>query len=189
MSNGRHKRHCAMLRVVLTGGPGSGKTAVLADLGTRGHCTVPDSARPVIAERLRNGQGPRPPALEFATEVLRRDTDAYVGPESPTGIVFYDRGVVDALGMLRQATSSPSGLIEEYLMRYTYCRKVFVFPPWREIYRNDAERDQSFAEAEALHPEIMGWYRACGYEPVDVPYGSVEQRSAYVLRMLGRRDA
>jgi predicted ATPase len=177
-----------MLRIVLTGSPGGGKTAVLADLGFRGHCTVPDSARSVIAERLRNGQSPRPPALEFATEILRRDVEAYVGHGSPTGIIFYDRGVVDALGMLDQATTVPSGRMEEYLMRYAYCRKVFVFPPWREIYRRDAERDQSFAEAEAFHPRIMGWYRTCGYEPVEVPRGSVEQRSAYVLRMLGRRD-
>jgi predicted ATPase len=35
----------------------------------------------------------------------------------------------------------------------------------------------------------MEWYRTFGYDPVEVPHGSVEQRSAYVLRMLGSRDA
>jgi predicted ATPase len=177
-----------MLRVVLTGGPGAGKTTVLADLASRGLCTVPDSARAVIAERRRRGQSPRPPPLEFAAEIFHRDAESYDSHNSQGGYVFYERSVVDALGMLNQAAPLQRNQLKAYLARYAYHRMVFVFPPWQAIYRKDAERDQSFAEADAVHPEIMNWYRACGYELVEVPRGPVEQRSAHILRKLPPSD-
>ena len=42
-------------------------------------------------------------------------------------------------------------------------------PPWREIYRNDEERKQDFAEAVASYDACVATYREFGYEPVDVP--------------------
>jgi len=157
---------------------------VLADLRSRGYAVAPDSARAIIAERRRGGQSPRPPPLEFAAEILRRDVEAYDSHAQHAGTVFYDRSVVDALGMLNQVAPLSGEELEAYLAKYVYHRKALVFPPWRDIYVNDAERDQSFAEAEAVHPKIMSWYRACGYELVEVPRGPVEQRSEFVLRML-----
>jgi len=38
---------------------------------------------------------------------------------------------------------------------------VLVLPPWEVIYVNDAERDQSFAEAVDVHAKIVRWYGSC----------------------------
>ena len=61
--------------------------------------------------------------------------------------------------------------------------------PWREIYTNDAERDQSFAEAERVQNRLTSWYRGCGYELIEVPRIPIQPRSEYVLRVLGLSDA
>jgi len=175
-----------MLRVVLAGGPGAGKTTVLAELASRGYFTAPDSARSIIAERRRTGQSPRPPPLEFANEIFRRDVVAYDSQVLQASCTFYERGVVDALGMLSQAGSMPVSRLQACLRTYAYHRQVFIFPPWREIYANDTERDQTFAEAQGLYPRIESWYRACGYEPVEVPFGPVKERAEHVLRTLRR---
>ena len=42
-----------MSRIVITGGPGAGKTALLLALQARGHTIVGDSPRAIIQDRLR----------------------------------------------------------------------------------------------------------------------------------------
>jgi len=70
------------------------------------------------------------------------------------------------------------------LAEYEFHRSVFVLPPWESIYTTDAERDQSFAEAVAVHARIVEWYTACGYVLHEVPRLPVAARAKYVLRML-----
>jgi predicted ATPase len=65
-----------MHRVVITGGPGDGKTFLIAQLSRRGFATVGESARAVIAERLAQGLPPRPDPESFAREILSRDMNA-----------------------------------------------------------------------------------------------------------------
>ena len=178
-----------MRRVVFSGGPGAGKTALLNELRSLGYATMGDSARSIIAERLRSNLSPRPEALKFANQVLDKDAQSYLGCTQPTDLVFYDRGVVDALCMLDQVAPLEERELETLLMRYAYHREVFVFPPWREIYRNDLERDQTFIEAERVHNRVTSWYRRCGYELIEVPKISVQRRMEYVLQVLGRAEA
>jgi hypothetical protein len=66
-----------MHRVVITGGPGSGKTTVLAQLAAMGYVTVEESVRAIIAERLARFASPRPDPPTFAREILRRDIEKY----------------------------------------------------------------------------------------------------------------
>src|SRR5688572_16313828 len=76
-----------MACVLITGGPGVGKTTLLADLGARGHATVVESARAIIAERRARGQSPRPDPIAFAQEILRRDTEKYHAQQGESGWV------------------------------------------------------------------------------------------------------
>jgi predicted ATPase len=164
-----------MRRVVLTGGPGAGKTAVLDELRSRGYPTLGDSARLIIANRLRQNQSARPEPSEFADEVLRKDVESYSRCMLQTDLVFYDRGVVDALCMLDEVAPLEQRELKARLMKYAYYPQVFAFPP--------------FSEAQHVHNRLTSWYRRCGYELIEVPRLSVRQRSEYVLRVLGRCDA
>ena len=67
------------------------------------------------------------------------------------------------------------------LASYPFHAAVFVLPPW-EV--NDAERDQSFAEAVDVHAKVVRWYRSCGYALHEVPRLPVAQRAEHVLRIL-----
>lgn len=91
----------AVNRVVLTGSHGAGKTSVLEALAALGHATVGDSARAIIAERLARGADRRPDPATFARTILRRDIEQCW--------VFFDRGVIDALGMLHEVSPLPPG--------------------------------------------------------------------------------
>ena len=173
-----------MRRVVISGGPGAGKTTLLAEIARQGFSVVAESAREVIAERVASGLSPRPEAEAFAREILRRDIAKYKQSEFRSETVFFDRSAIEALGMVHALTPMSETNLFEQLDALRFFKTVFVLPPWRAIYCTDSERDHSFAHAERVHAEVLGWYRRCGYEVDEVPCVSVEARAQHVLRHL-----
>jgi predicted ATPase len=172
------------MRIIVTGGPGAGKTALLTGLAARGCEYVAETARAVIQDRKRRGLSPRPDPADFAGEILRIDLERYRDASAPSGRIFFDRGIPDALGMLDQLGLLTPGEAARYLSTYPYFRKVFVLPPWQRIYATDDERDQSFQESVRVHDALCAWYVRCGYELVEVPRGPVEERCDFVLATL-----
>ncbi|HEU4723718.1 MAG TPA: AAA family ATPase [Candidatus Eisenbacteria bacterium] len=171
-------------RVIVTGAPGAGKTTLLDALQARGFHVVPDTARAIIRDRLSRGLPPRPAPAEFAREILRIDIERYRNAPAGAATLFFERGIPDALGMLRELGVHGPAETERHLADFPYHRRVFVPPPWEAIYRTDEERDQTFPEALRVHDTICGWYARCGYEIVEIPRASVDERCAFVLRTL-----
>ena len=62
--------------------------------------------------------------------------------------------------------------------------KVFITPPWREIYKVDQERWETFEHVEEVHSDLMAAYRHFGYEPIEIPFGSVEERISFIEQTL-----
>jgi predicted ATPase len=178
-----------MPHVVLIGGPGAGKTTLLAELGSMGYATVDESARAIIAERLARGASPRPDPAAFSREILRRDIEKYLEQRRTPGWVFFDRCLIEALGMLHEASRLRTFEVASMLASYPFHATVFVLPPWDAVYANDTERDQSFAEAVDVHARIVGWYRSCGYVVNEVPRLPVAQRARHVLHTLAESTA
>jgi predicted ATPase len=173
-----------MPHVIVTGGPGAGKTTLLAELAAMGYATVDESARAIIAERLVRGEIPRPDPAAFAREILRRDIEKYIDRPGTSEWVFFDRGLVEAIGMLHEASPLSTSELASMLATYPFHATVFVLPPWEAIYATDAERDQSFADAVDVHARVVQWYRSCGYILSEVPRLSVAERAEHVLRTL-----
>jgi predicted ATPase len=178
-----------MSRIIITGGPGAGKTTLLLDLQARGYTIVGDSARAIIQDRRRRGLSPRPDAYEFTHETLRMDTENFARHAASPGHVFFDRSVVDALCSLDHVAPLSEGELRTWLSTYPYHPKVFLLPPWKEIYVNDAERDHTFEHAEWVNSVTREWYRRCQYQLIEVPKVSVAERCAYVLQVLEDGDA
>jgi predicted ATPase len=170
--------------VILTGGPGAGKTTLLAKLASMSSATVEESARAIIAERLASGLSRRPNLSEFAHQILSRDIEKYVAQTQTSKWVFFDRGLIDALGMLQEVSPMPDEELKAMLTRYPFHKSVFILPPWEAIYANDAERDQTYAEAVGVYEKLLRWYRWCGYDVHEVPRLPLAQRARHVLRVL-----
>jgi predicted ATPase len=153
-------------------------------LQAQGLTIVGDSARAIIQDRRRRGLSPRPNAYEFAHEVLRMDIENFVHHAATSGHVFFDRSILDALCMLDHVTPLSEAGLSTWLSKYQYCSTVFVLPPWREIYTNDAERDHTFEHAESVNGITRDWYRRCRYQLVEVPKVSIAERCAFVLQAL-----
>ena len=172
-------------RFVFAGGPGAGKTTVLDALKVRGFYSVPDVARAIIKSRLDAGLSPRPERIEFANSIFDTDVANYQAAPS-SEVCFFDRGVVDSLGMLRQCNALSEDEIDLNLRRYSYNEIVFLFPPWEEIYQTDGERDQTFAESVRVFDSVKSWYSRCGYLNQEVPFGTVNERVAFIEISVGK---
>ena len=177
-----------MSRIVITGAPGAGKTTLLLALEARGYTIVGDTARAIIQERLKRGLSPRPDPYAFAQEALRVDAENFVRHAASPGPVFFERGILDALCALDRVTPLGESELSVWLSKYQYYPKVFVLPPWKAIYVNDAERDHTFEHAEWVHRIAQDWYRRCGYQVVEVPMVSVDERCTFVLEALEASD-
>ena len=59
-------------------------------------------------------------------------------------------------------------------------RRGFIAPPWREIFEQDAERKQDFAEAQATYQAMVAVYTGLGYELVTLPLVPLPERARFV---------
>jgi predicted ATPase len=71
--------------------------------------------------------------------------------------------------------------VEAYLREFPYNQMVFLLPPWESIYRTDAQRDQSYAEAVQVFERLKAWYGRWGYKTVEVPRVEVDRRVVFIL--------
>jgi len=172
-------------RFVFAGGPGAGKTTVIDALAERGYHCLPDVARAIIKARLHGGRSARPAPVDFAKAIFDCDVANYRSAPVDRTCLF-DRGVVDALGMLRGCGAMTQDDVDLNLRRYPYNPTVFVFPPWQAIYHTDSERDQSFEASVRVFESVKTWYTRCGYRLQEVPPSPLEQRVAFVERAVAQ---
>jgi predicted ATPase len=167
--------------IILTGGPGGGKTTLIEQLRTIGYPVVPETARSIIRDRLTRGLSPRPEPNDFARLIFDADLQHFLRLADSTRLTFFDRSLLDSAGMLYEVDASYFAGIRHLLQDLRFNPKVFITPPWEEIYVNDDERDQSFEEAVRLYQACFDWYQANGYEVVVIPKTSVGNRVEFIL--------
>jgi predicted ATPase len=168
---------------VLTGGPGAGKTTLLAALAAAGHVIAPEAGRAIIRDQLAI-DGPALPWREralFAELMLNFDLRSHREAQVRGAPIFFDRGLPDSIGYLRLCGLPVPEHVDRAARAFRYARIVFVAPPWREIYAQDAERKQDFAEAERTYEAVSAAYREHGYELVELPRADVATRAAFLM--------
>ena len=172
------------LHIILSGCSGGGKSTLLAELGRRGFPGVPEPGRRIVEDELRkNGTAlPWVDLTAFAKRAIDIAVDDRKRASDKSGWVFFDRGLVDAVVALQHASGQA---VHEVLAPFErYHDKVFLTPPWPEIYVNDDERQHSLADAVKEYDRLITAYRELDYETIMLPKISVERRADFVLSHL-----
>ena len=165
---------------VLTGAPGTGKSAILGRLAVAGKNVVDEPAREILREqRSTGGSGPDRQPATFVDLLLQRSIEKYRAARRSGTDVIFDRGIPDCVAYaVHLGVDSEPGVIA--CRAYRYDREVLIVAPWEEIYAVDEERTMSFEDTLGFHDAIVRAYEGAGYELVEVPRGSIEDRAAFV---------
>lgn len=171
-------------RIVISGCSGGGKSTLLTELARRGYRTIEEPGRRVVREEQAGGGAALPwidlPAFaNRALALARADLESSKNDARP---VFFDRGIVDAAAALAHADEGV--LVDHAAGQETYCRTVFMTPPWRTIYRRDAERRHDFEDAAAEYDRLLDAYGALGFTIEELPFEPVRVRADHMLRII-----
>ena len=168
---------------IITGGPGSGKSTLIDALENRGYARTLEAGRAIIQDQLSIGGRALPwidPAF-FAELMLSWELRSYRMAESEPGPVFFDRGIPDVLGYLRLMNLPVPPHMRKAVENFRYNPRVFLAPPWPEIFTEDRERKQTWEEAIRTSEALRRVYTNSGYELLELPRCPVEDRATFVL--------
>lgn len=171
---------------VITGGPGSGKSSLIAALAEQGIATMPEAGRAIIRDQLAIGGDALPwgDRAAFAELMLGWELRSHCEARALSGPVVLDRGIPDVTGYLRLCGLPVPAAAERAAATFRYNRIVLIAPHWPEIYAQDAERKQGTAEAQATHAMMARVYAELGYELVPLPLASVAERVRFVMERI-----
>ena len=172
--------------IVVTGGPGSGKSTLIDALEGAGFGRTLEAGRGIIQEQMTIGGRALPwidPAL-FAEMMLAWEMRSYRAAEKQAGTIFFDRGVPDVAGYLRLMKLPVPQHVKKATEIFRSHSRVLIAPPWEEIFRQDRERKQDFGEAVRTYEALASTYAELGYELVELPRADVDARVQFVGRML-----
>jgi predicted ATPase len=175
--------------IVVSGCSGGGKSTLLDELGRRGFQVQPEPGRQIVKEQsLIGGAGlPWEDTAQFVELCASRSMYFYNSVRLSTGTraAVFDRSLVDGVAGLERSSLAVPDHLRMALQKYRYAERVFLTPPWQELFVADAERQHSFADAVAEYEHLLIQYPAYGYEVVVLPKIGVQARADFFEAQLG----
>src|SRR5262245_44689332 len=150
--------------IVISGCSSGGKSTLVAELRRRGHAVVEEPGRRIVKEEMKCHGSALPWADEvaFARRAMALALSDFRSATALNGWVFFDRSWIDAASALEHLTG------KQILMRlarvHRYHRRVFLAPPWPEIYVTDVERHHGPDVAAREYSRLVEAYSTLGYE-------------------------
>lgn len=173
-------------RIVITGGPGSGKTTLINHIEHLGYPTMHEVSREIINEARKQGidQLFLTDPMLFSQKLLESRLSQFEkAKDLETAYVFYDRATPDITAYMDFIGAEYPPEFEKPCFTHLYdC--VFLLPPWELIYTKDNERYETFTQAQKIYKSLCDGYKKYGYTIIEVPQGAINQRCDFILNYL-----
>jgi len=184
--------HKSAPRVVITGGPFSGKTTLVEALAERGFHTVPEAAILVIeelkAEHGVEGQAEWRAAHpeEFQALIVAKQLELEAAADRAGGDepVFFDRGRLDGVAYCRIYGSAVPVPLEQACQSLPYTRVLLLDTLSRFERRSQSGRTSNRERSLAIKDALRDVYTEHGLKPIELPEMSLEARLEATLAAL-----
>lgn len=173
-------------KIVITGGPGTGKSSLINELINQKYFCMPEISRRVTLDARKKGIEQlflKKPLLFSQLLLEGREQQFLEAGKENTDLVFFDRGIPDVHGYMNYIGVDYPNLYKEKSLKYRYTT-IFITPPWQEIYQSDNERYESYEQSLAIHNHLKKTYIELEYSIINVPIGNVEERVRFILNSL-----
>lgn len=173
-------------KIVITGGPGTGKSTLINELIKRGYTCLEEISRQVTLNAKKEGieQLFLTKPLLFSELLLKGRQKQFIEADLyKNEIVFFDRGIPDVLAYMDYIGDTYPKKFVEASKKSAY-DLVFILKPWEAIYTSDNERYESFDQALKIHDNLVNTYKNYNYTLIDVPFDTVENRTNFILKVL-----
>ena len=178
-------------RIVITGGPATGKTAIIDYLRSNGFVCFEEVIRKLTAAAKDSGDikeiHSNPIALvsdseKFNHTLIKLRIDDFLASEHlDTNSYFFDRGMPDVLAYMSYFNQPIKKELVDICKKYIY-DKMFLLPPWEDIFTDDEERFETFDQATDIYHHLRDTYKSFGYKVIEVPFGTIEDRAQFILK-------
>lgn len=172
-------------KVIISGGPGFGKTSIIDELENRNYNVMHEVSRSIIKEQLESGGDilPWKNLTTFSRLLFERRVKQFENANNSNWI-FFDRGIPDILAYMNKDNLE---IPNSYMLKVEECSYfpvIFIVPPWEEIYKNDDQRMEDYKTACELNDVIVDTYQNLGYNTVILPKISVKERTDFIINYL-----
>ena len=162
-------------RIIITGGPSSGKSSIITRLQQLGYNCFEEISREIIKTKkvitsYKN--------FDFEDTVFNMRKKQF---DEASGLHFYDRSMIDGIAYMRKNNIKIPDKMLESINECNYEKIVFITPPWKKIYHKDAERLENFKEAKEIYKLLKEVYQSFGYQLIKIPLDTVNQRVKFIL--------
>ena len=174
-------------KIVITGGPGSGKTEIINELENRGYHVKYEIVRVLYKEGVKKGVNAfKDNPLEFSNKLLDYRINQFHSSSELNYIsnkpyVFFDRGIHDTFAYLNFLKKKYD--YERIIRSFSY-DFVFLLNPWKKIYIKDDQRMESFQDSKKLFKCIKLIYKEAKIKTKIILNDSVKNRVDYIINYI-----
>ena len=174
------------MRIVITGGPGFGKTSIIQGLKELDYPVVEESSRDLINElKEKEGKDPREDRERFQNLIEQKRIEDFNNNNQE--IVFFDRGIHDEIANSLFENKTPSKSCLDFCNENRY-NQVFIVAPWEESRKHDLFRKESFEDAVKLNNLIIDAYKKTRHNIIIIPKLSIKERVEFVINKIKKRN-
>ena len=169
-------------KYIITGAPGTGKTAIINALMQKDYSCAEEISREIISEQIiiEGDILPWKNQIAFENHIASLRKEQYLN-SSENRTYFFDRSSIDCIAYLKANKLEITTEITQIIKQCVFNRQVFITPFWEEIYINDGERMENIKSAINIENSLIGTYKSLGYTLVKVPKLSVSKRVNFIL--------
>lgn len=100
-------------------------------------------------------------------------------------IIFFDRSFLEGISYYQTLNIPGSNKYDHIINELRYYSTIFMMPPWKEIFSQDAERKHSFEDAVEEYERLLESYPKYGYRLIELPKINVTERVKFILSTIG----
>jgi len=169
-------------KIVISGGPGGGKTTIINSLKNLGYFCYDEISRDLIEKSKKNGcqnlfiENP----LRFSKILWEKREEQYKNSiiQKKYDKVFFDRSLLDITSYLEFIGERNLNL-EKRIINYNY-DIVFLIKPTKKFYTKDYSRYENFSESIKIHGILKKNYKK-HFKTIKVPFKKLSKRLNFII--------